>query len=168
MKKLLLLFIMISSYGFGQEIATTSSGKQIILNSDKTWDYQDKKESIEDYFFSKEEFNNKTNLFFSKTIELENGGNEKKAVKLKVWDLDNDINNLDFIMFNIAILNANISAKYQLKNTSTYNPISIDISKLKGKWLITVTFSGQNGYGATKDGRMLKHINNDGSLSNLF
>ncbi|SIS72945.1 MULTISPECIES: hypothetical protein [Chryseobacterium] len=143
MRKILFIFLLISTLGFAQ---TT----EVIPNSN----FIEKKELI---------FKD-GKLHIEKKIFLENGKNESIPVKLDFFG-DETVLNFDLKKVDKIILSAAENAKYKLKSPSTFRPYSIVIRPInKDYWYTNVFFSGENDYGAKKDSSSMAEIDNEGNV----
>lgn len=161
MKAILLIPIISINFLFGQEIVSTSNGRHVKLNPNKTWEFIDKPIILDK---SELKFNDKGFAQLTKTISLKNGKNENSNVELEVWVLEKYVDKIDFSKIENMTETTLLAGKYSLKNKYTFNPISLKITYIKDEGMLYwLEYTGQNDYGATKDSSKLVYFNGDGT-----
>ena len=90
--------------------------------------------------------------FKPKTFLLKNGLDEFIEVKIGMSSTKESLNKLTIEKLNMIIQEASIKTKYSLKNKSTYRPLKVFVAYLDNEWTISINYTAQNDYGATKDG----------------
>lgn len=156
MKKITYLVILLISYtGFGQEIATTESGKKVQLNKNGTYKYL-KETKIESTVLKSSDIVTVGDLVKSKSKSLYviNGDEKPVEVQFSFGCSLNRYSSISIDDVNSMISTANIKTMFQMKNRRTYIPkkISFFFSDKESKWLVAIEYVAQNDYGATKDG----------------
>ncbi len=133
MRKILLIFMIISSFAFGQN----------------------------NYITQKDFVPNGNNLLkVDKMIKTTNGENETVNTKLFIGKEKSDKHDAKFFNKMIDILL--IEAKFTLKNKSSFKPIDISIYQDKNeKWFTRIGYSGTNSYGGKKDAEYSLIFDND-------
>ena len=133
MKKLLLVFILISGLAFGQN--------KYIIQKD---------------FIS----NGENKVKVDKMITTYDGENKNVNTKLFIGKDKSDKH--DYIFFNKMIDILLIEAKYTLKSKSSFSAQDINIYQdQEGKWFTAITYSGSNSYGGRKDTHYSLIFDND-------
>lgn len=151
MKTLLLGLFLIPALCFGQETATTSSGKKVILNKDGTWKYADAKKSGGS--FSKKVGADKSSYILNGTVEIENGHDDKVMVEFnasvpqKEWD-DRTKGKSEKDYFELIAGLLSLKAQYTLKNTLSFEPMKKQFFMYTdGYFMSSYKMMGKNGYG---------------------
>lgn len=129
MKKLIILFVFLTSY------FSYSQQNNYITNKD--------------FIVNKSDMNQ---IIVDKIIKCENGENEFVNTKLFIGKEKSSKSNADF--YNSVIYKTLLAAKFTLKNKSTFKPISLMIFEENSSWKVHINFSGMNNIGGKKDGSM--------------
>lgn len=167
MKKLLLI-IIVQSFCYSQEIATTESGKRVQLNSNGTYQVLEDVNvfslNLSDFNFVNEKYSIKEKIFQIRCIDK----------KLHEFDLTtfiskNQMEKLSVDKISEMIALSNEKTTYSLKNKYTYSPKSIrlDFQEKDQRWCAWVQYTAQNDYGATKDSYSFVFFNPDGHFINI-
>lgn len=155
MKKILLIICVTMSYfGFSQEIATTESGKKVILNKNGTYEFiktNVAKESL--LLISDFKLENGRMTAIQKNCLIKNGDNKLADVIITVGCDEEKFKSMSIENINGMLNIINDKSISATKNKYTYNPKIIKLSYMKDDtWHSTIEYTAQNDYGATKDG----------------
>lgn len=150
MKHIFIILFLIPTICFGQETATTSSGKKVILNKDGTWKYSDLKPSKG---LSKKLSDDKSKYLLSNVVQVESGQGEKidvefnASVDKQIWDnLTKGKSELEYFELIAGLLS--IKAQYTLKNNLSFTPFKKQFFMYSdGVFMSSYKMSGRNGYG---------------------
>ena len=156
MKNLSLILLSLISYiSFSQEIATTESGKKVILNKNGTYEYL-KTTKITENLLSSSDFKleNGRMSVVQKTCLIKNGDNKNTEVIITVGCSEDKFKTMKIEKINEMFNMINEKSISATKNKYTYNAKIIKLSYLNdsGTWHSTIEYTAQNDYGATKDG----------------
>lgn len=139
MKKLALLFLMISNLTFAQEaiqkLETPSKKKYTEVIT------------INDVVKTSENVN-----LIDKNIVLKNGKKEDKELPIKVKFGSYEPSESDIAKININLDHTIWLAKFKLKNPVTYVPTSVDVKKGESSWTIMLWYYAKNDLGIEKEG----------------
>jgi hypothetical protein len=104
--------------------------------------------------------------FKTKTFLLKNGLDEFKEVKISMNSTKESLKNITIQKLNMIIQTANSKTKYTLKSKSTYSPLKIFVAFIENEWTVTIDYTAQNDYGATKDGKTITIFDDKGEFKN--
>lgn len=100
-----------------------------------------------------------------KDIKLKNGLNEFVNVEFDAFVFKKYVEKISFENLDDMIEKAILESMYTLKNKNTFRPISISLSAIKPDGVnITVKYTGENDFGANKDGMKIYTFNEVGDL----
>lgn len=143
MKKIQLITVIIFLFCFNSNAqikATTTDGKEVILNSNGTWKY------------SNNEFSNeKINIpdFTADTFNWKDGYD--KIVTVNFMNVMPGDKTMDKEIFDEIFTQSMVKAKYSLKNKLSFVPRELVIMKKDDKYTTKVTYLGKNAYGAESE-----------------
>lgn len=143
MKKFQLITVIIFALCFNSNAqikATTSDGKDVVLNSNGTWKYSDK-----------ELPNEKINIpaFSADTFNWKDGYD--KIVTVNFINVMPDDKTMDKEIFDEIFTQSMVKAQYSLKNKLSFVPRELVIMKKDDKYTTKVTYLGKNAYGAESE-----------------
>lgn len=151
----LIVFGLISFIGFGQEIATTESGKKVILNKNGTYEFL-KTNPVSDNLLTSSDFklDNGRMVVVQKNCQIKNGDNKNTEVIITVGCKEDKFKTISIAKINEMLNIINDKSISATKNKYTYNAKIIKLSYLNDSdtWHSTIEYTAQNDYGATKDG----------------
>lgn len=167
MKKLNLIICFIISYiGFSQEIATTESGKKVILNKNGTYEFLKTNVAKENLLLSSDfKLENGRMTAIQKPCLIKNGDNKFTEVIITVGCDEQKFKSMSIEKINEMLNIINDQSISATKNKYTYNAKIIKLSYMKDDtWHSTIEYTAQNDYGATKDGLNSATFQGNGEL----
>lgn len=151
----LIVFGLIAFMAYGQEIATTESGKKVILNKNGTYEFL-KVDPISNNFLTSADFNldNGRMVVVRKNCQIKNGDNKNTEAIITVGCDVEKFKAITIEKINEMLNVINEKSISATKNKYTYNAKIIKLSYLNESdtWHSTIEYTAQNDYGATKDG----------------
>jgi hypothetical protein len=164
MKKTVLFFIALAGTCFGQEKAITSSGKNIIMNSDNTWKLDDQINSGLNPAYFKESNNSVSAGIFEKVqLPVKSGDDQTVNVKFSFVSTSSQFKEMTLRKFDDMIYISRNSVLMKLKNKYSFIPreININYSEAANAWSIIWNYTAKNSYGGEVEGMAANLYNND-------
>lgn len=169
MKKLLFISTMLcASIALSQEYATTETGKVVQLNKNGTYKYVKPKESSPIYETDFKKKDGKVSIN-NKTISLILADKKMQNVDLTFQSTERQFMQTNVDNMNIMVANANIEAMSRMKNKYTYMPRSVYMyfSENINKWIVSITYTSENDYGGSKEGKAVCSMKSDGTFYDI-
>jgi hypothetical protein len=172
MKKIILLLVLFcSGFVFGQETATTESGKTVYLNKNGTYKYA-KKEEITSTIIKENDIVKigEDVMFKPKPFYIINGDEKNVEVKFSFSCSFNRYSSISIDDINGMVSTANIKAMFFMKNRRTYVPkkITFFFSERESHWIISIDYVASNDYGGQKDGQVYATFDEIGKFINIM
>ncbi|MBD3904437.1 hypothetical protein NAL32_07300 [Chryseobacterium sp. Ch-15] len=164
MKKTILFFIFLSGIIFGQEKAVTASGKNVILNSDNTWKFDEQHNSgLNPEYFKSNNKNMVVGIFDKIQIPIKNGEEKNVDVYFEFLSTTDQFSNISVNKIQKMIDYSRDYLLSGLKNKYSFVPrkVKVSYSDSKKAWLIIWDYTAKNSYGGDVAGDKLLLYNND-------
>ncbi len=167
------LLLNISLFSFSQQIAITPDGKKVQLIKNETYKFikDDSTEKALSYI-NESDFTKEDGKVFilTKKVNLKNAEDENVPVNFSFISKEEEFKLTSIFELNEILSKANLEAMYKMKNKFTYVPkkVLFSFDETKNRWIVEITYTAQNDYGATKDGSAIGQFTIDGYLYEMI
>lgn len=160
---ILLLSLFAIVYCNAQELATTDTGKRVSLSKNGTYKYIPEKKLSGRILLNDFKHDEGKVFYPENLINLEDADKKQIHVRFSFISSEEQFQELTETKLNLMVFKANLEVMYSMKNKFTYTPKKIVmIHNDTDKWVLSITYTAQNDYGALKDGNVMVSMTGDG------